>query len=95
MLEVVLPRFFRGAGKIFRSNEKLRHVRKTKHKDPLSNNTIDQIKSTKVWRKEQEFYDFAEAQFRVMKEDILKSSSTHTDFHYEKIRPSHKEEYIN
>jgi len=92
MLESVLPRFFKGAGHTFRTNDKLRHVRKTKHKDPLSNSTIDQIKSSKIWRKEQEFYDFAEAQFRSLKEDILKTTAGRTDFHYEKIRPAHKEE---
>jgi heparan sulfate 2-O-sulfotransferase HS2ST1 len=35
VLESSLPRFFSGAGAMFRSSDKLSHIRKTKHKDPV------------------------------------------------------------
>ena len=37
MLELMLPQFFKGANELFHNADKdLNHVRKTKHKDPVS-----------------------------------------------------------
>jgi heparan sulfate 2-O-sulfotransferase HS2ST1 len=47
ILESTLPRFFSGAGTMFRSSSKWSHIRKTKHKDPISEQTIKKLQSTR------------------------------------------------
>ena len=56
MLELMLPQYFKGANELFHSADKdLNHVRKTKHKDPVSifdlqtlSNTRRNVKITKL-----------------------------------------------
>ena len=58
-MELSLPRFFKGAGSLFRSADNNNHIRKTIHKDPVSQATINTLKETRVWKAEMEFYEFA------------------------------------
>ena len=69
------------------------HIRRTKHKDPVSAQALEVLKKTRVWKAEQDFYDFALNQFNALKEERkrdLDSPDRH-HFHYEKLRgvPSH------
>ena len=59
LMELSLPRFFKGAGALFRSADNNNHIRKTIHKDPVSQATINTLKETRVWKAEMEFYEFA------------------------------------
>ena len=85
--QTTMPRFFSGAGKMFRSSDKLSHIRKTKHTDPVSDETIRKLESTRVWKMENDFYEFAAAQFNEIKASFEGFQSGKTNFHYEKIRP--------
>jgi len=95
VVEWLLPKFFKGAGSLYR-NEGTKgnnHIRRTKHKDPVSAQTLEVLKKTRVWKAEQDFYDFALNQFNALKEERkrdLDSPDRH-HFHYEKLRgvPSH------
>ncbi len=40
ILEVTLPRFFRGASEMFAHSERNRHIRRTKHKELPSEETV-------------------------------------------------------
>ena len=75
-----MPRFFSGAGKMFRSSDKLSHIRKTKHKDPVSDETIRKLESTRVWKMENDFYEFAAAQFNEIKASFEGFQSGKTNF---------------
>ena len=87
ILELTLPRFFTGAGKMFRASEKWSHVRKTKHKDPVSDETVRKLESTRVWKMENDFYEFAASLFSDVKSSFKDFQTGNTGFHYEKIRP--------
>jgi heparan sulfate 2-O-sulfotransferase HS2ST1 len=86
ILELTLPTFFRGASKMFTDSGSLKHIRKTKHKDAPSEETIQALQDTKVWKLEQEFYEFALSHFNWLKHEIVQTKGE-TKFHYEKIRP--------
>ena len=85
ILEKSLPRFFSGAGSLFRSSDKWSHIRRTKHKDPVSDETLQKLKSTRIWKMENDFYEFAAMQFNLIKSSFQEGSDV--GFHYEKIRP--------
>ncbi len=76
----------RGAGEIFRSSYETSHIRKTKHKDSPSDETLNILKSTKIWKMEQEFYEFARSHYEAMKQELLEIGPRRV-FHYEKVRP--------
>lgn len=86
ILESTLPRFFRGAGEMYRSDTKWSHIRRTKHKDPLKAETIQAIRATKVWKMEQEFYEFAQVHFMALKAEFEETRAKRL-LHYDKIRP--------
>jgi len=96
IVEWLLPKFFKGATDIYKKEGQQgnNHIRKTKHKDTVSEATLSVLRKTKVWRAEQDFYDFALNQFNALKDErvaAMKNSNTGTDeykphFHYEKIR---------
>jgi len=94
VVEWLLPKFFRGASDLF-TKEGVKgnnHIRRTKHKDDVSETTMSVFRNTKIWRAEQDFYDFALAQFNALKDErakSLKSASPPGDkahFHYEKLK---------
>lgn len=81
-----MPRFFDGAGAMYRSSDASSHIRRTKHKDPISQTTLDIVKETKIWKLEMEFYDFAKSHFQALKEELTEIGPRRV-FHYEKVRP--------
>lgn len=85
VLDVVLPRFFKGASKHFQSGNKS-HLRKTSNKKTVSSETISQIKQSPIWQLESEFYEFAKKHFNSIKEK-LNTEQTVQQFFFEKIRP--------
>lgn len=91
LLEVTLPRFFKGAT-IHYTEGKKSHLRKTFNKmDPLPE-TITKIQQTKIWQMENEFYDFVLQQFHFIRKRTLTVkngvvSDKGQQFMYEKIRP--------
>ncbi|RWS06521.1 Heparan sulfate 2-O-sulfotransferase 1-like protein [Dinothrombium tinctorium] len=91
ILESTLPRFFKGATKLYEKGVKS-HLRKTYNKlDPLPE-TVEKVKQSKIWRMEFEFYQFALQQFHFVKQRTLISfdnlfKDKGNQFFYEKIRP--------
>ncbi len=86
VLEATLPGFFAGATKIFRESSQFRHIRKTRHKENPSEQTLAKMKDTRIWKLENEFYDFANSHFQWLKGEKSHSPGR-SYFHYEKIRP--------
>jgi len=62
ILDKILPRIFKGADRMFNSGEGV-HIRKTKKKFPLREDTIAFIKATSIWKMEQDFYLFVKKRF--------------------------------
>ena len=87
LMELAMPRFFKGAGVLFRSSENNKHIRKTIHKDPVSQQTINVLKETRVYKAEMEFYEFAKAHFMNLKEEWQQLGPNNRIYHYDKIRP--------
>ena len=68
------------------------HLRKTTSKKPLEQSTIQYFEQSKIWKMENEFYEFANKVFQTAKKRALTSKSglpeaTGKQFFYEKIRP--------
>jgi len=61
-LDYTLPGIFKGATKKYLKDGGI-HVRKTKQKNPVSKETIEYYKKSKIWRLENEFYQFARGIF--------------------------------
>lgn len=93
LLELTLPEFFTGATKMYNESGDLQHIRKTKHKDYPSESTVARLKETKVWKMENEFYQFAHSHFNMLKDELSEIArfrakfGTERLYHYEKIRP--------
>ena len=64
----------------------VQHIRKTKFKEEPSEETVAKMEDSKVWRLENEFYEFAQAHFDFVREEFEQSGGARL-FHYEKIRP--------
>lgn len=87
VLEASLPRFFRGALKLFDSGGKS-HLRQTYGKQAPSKETLKIIRKSKIWQMEQDFYMFAHAHFAAIRKRTLSNNKPITQqFRYEKIRP--------
>ena len=87
ILEELLPNYFSGATKFLQDSGKA-HIKHTRHKDPLSEETINKMKNTRVWKLENEFYNFAVKQFNAVKTTVLEQKQLKTAFYnYEKVRP--------
>ena len=68
------------------------HLRKTASKKPLESSTIEYFEQSKIWKMENDFYEFANKVFQdakkralIMKDGILEPVKK--QFFYEKIRP--------
>ncbi|XP_042230824.1 heparan sulfate 2-O-sulfotransferase 1-like [Homarus americanus] len=70
MLEYSLPRLFKGALDLYVSGSKS-HIRKTSKKIMPSDETITKLQNTKVWRLENEFYNFALDHFHFLRKKTL------------------------
>ena len=82
--------FLQGAGLLFRSSYETSHIRRTIHKDSVSQKTIDAFKDTRIWKAEIEFYEFARSHFDVIKNELTAAESGGANkriYHYEKTRP--------
>ena len=82
--------FLQGAGLLFRSSYETSHIRRTIHKDSVSQKTIDAFKDTRIWKAEMEFYEFARSHFDVIKNELTAAESGGANkriYHYEKTRP--------
>ncbi|XP_014260635.1 heparan sulfate 2-O-sulfotransferase 1 isoform X2 [Cimex lectularius] len=91
VLEATLPTFFRGAVQHFKSSKKA-HLRRTNQKLEPSQETIDEIQKSKIWKMETELYEFAIAQFEDVKRRMGKGKDglvydKGQQFMYEKISP--------
>eukprot|EP00095_Tigriopus_kingsejongensis_P001647 maker-scaffold801_size95070-snap-gene-0.18 protein:Tk01647 transcript:maker-scaffold801_size95070-snap-gene-0.18-mRNA-1 annotation:"heparin sulfate o-sulfotransferase-like" len=86
LLEMTLPRFFQGATRMYQNSASAQHIRKTQHKETPTEATVDRMKSTKVWKMENEFYEFAYSHFLWLKAEYEQTRGARM-FHYEKIRP--------
>jgi len=73
VLEANLPTLFRGLTGKLEAGQKS-HMRSTSHKDPLSEESLNFLKSSKTYKMEQELYDFTKDLF-----NKIKSSSTFAD----------------
>ncbi|THD21742.1 Heparin sulfate O-sulfotransferase [Fasciola hepatica] len=62
LLEQLLPRFFSGAIRLLRASGGW-HLRRTKHKLPITETTRALFRNDPVWRAEQEFYEFVRTEF--------------------------------
>nr|XP_040583782.1 heparin sulfate O-sulfotransferase-like isoform X2 [Lepeophtheirus salmonis] len=87
ILEKSLPQFFKGAGTMYRSSGPKKYVRKTRHKDAVSEATIEALRNTKIWRIENEFYEFVASHYRAIKGDLESQANSQKLFHYQKVRP--------
>ena len=82
--------FLQGAGLLFRSSYETSHIRRTIHKDSVSQKTIDAFKDTRIWKAEMEFYEFARSHFDVIKNELTAAENGGANkriYHYEKTRP--------
>ena len=59
----------------------------------ISDESVAHLQASKIWKVENEFYEFAEAQFRAVKSALLNSNHNPTlqKFHYDKIRPKNRD----
>ncbi|XP_045116974.1 heparan sulfate 2-O-sulfotransferase 1-like [Portunus trituberculatus] len=93
MLDYSLPRIFKGAYDLYLSGVKS-HLRKTVKKVLPSQETIAKLQNTKVWRLENEFYNFALDHFHFLRKKTLveageggRQVDRGQKFAYEKIKP--------
>ncbi|XP_076234945.1 heparin sulfate O-sulfotransferase [Calliopsis andreniformis] len=87
-LQIVLPRFFKGAYNSFLYNNKS-HLRQTTQKINPRPETVDKIQKSVVWKMENELYNFALTHFHAVKKRLINASPQDANqrFVYEKIRP--------
>lgn len=86
VLELSLPRLFKGAMEFLNKSTKL-HLRKTVGKVKPSVSTENKIKESIVWKMEEEFYEFARTNFNFLRSKYVMSNGKRQDFMYEKIKP--------
>ncbi|CAJ0958016.1 unnamed protein product, partial [Mesorhabditis belari] len=96
ILDLSLPKFFRGALEHFDSLDETRsHLRSTKKKIEPSDQTISIIKMSGAYQLEREFYDFARNHFDAIFMKATNGTGKLTNllrksqFHYEKIKTFH------
>ncbi|CAG2104602.1 unnamed protein product [Medioppia subpectinata] len=91
VLEAALPQFFAGAVQQYRSGQKA-HLRKTYNKVKPMAETVAKIQESKVWRMENEFYEFASKQFQFILQRTLNTANGQSvdrgrQWFFEKVRP--------
>ncbi|XP_074655242.1 heparan sulfate 2-O-sulfotransferase 1-like isoform X2 [Tubulanus polymorphus] len=91
VLEVTLPRFFKGATELYNTGRKS-HLRKTFNKQPPSPSALSKIRESDIWKMENEFYEFAKDHFHFIKRRTFTAKhgvlmEKGLQFNYEKIRP--------
>lgn len=87
LLEKSLPRLFKGFKEHYQHSNKS-HLRQTSSKIPPSDETIAAIKQSKIWKMENELYEFALKQFQFTRKKLtIPDKNKLQTFMYEKIRP--------
>ncbi|KAI8771216.1 heparan sulfate 2-O-sulfotransferase 1 [Biomphalaria glabrata] len=91
ILEATLPRFFKGATRLYAEGHKS-HLRKTAKKIPAKSQTIEKIQMSQIWRMENEFYEFALDHFHYIKHQMFENLNGELlvrdgKFMFEKLRP--------
>ncbi|XP_045511728.1 heparin sulfate O-sulfotransferase [Colias croceus] len=88
VLEAVLPRFFKGATEHYLSSNKS-HLRQTSSKIEPTQETLDKIRKSDIWKMENELYEFAYEHFKFVKRKVLfkEMNSVPQIYFYEKVRP--------
>ena len=87
VLEELIPDFFKGAKEFLEQSGKS-HIKRTRHKDEVSEETNQKMKKTKIWKLENEFYNFALKNFHSVKQVVLEQKRLGIHFYnYEKVRP--------
>lgn len=87
MLEVALPRLFKGSYDLYMTSNKS-HLRQTASKIDPNPETVAKIQDNMIWKMENELYEFALEQFQFLQRKmVLPGKKTLQSFMYEKIRP--------
>lgn len=88
VLEAALPRLFKGATEHYLNSNKS-HLRQTSSKLQPSQETIERIQQSNIWKMENELYEFALEHFKFVKKRLLikEPNGVAQIFFYEKIRP--------
>ncbi|XP_061744743.1 heparan sulfate 2-O-sulfotransferase 1-like [Nerophis ophidion] len=91
ILEATLPRFFKGASALYKTGNKS-HLRKTTEKKPPAKETTAKLQQSKVWKLENEFYEFALEHFQFVRAHAVREKDGELlalaqSFFYEKIYP--------
>ncbi|XP_077573501.1 heparan sulfate 2-O-sulfotransferase 1-like isoform X1 [Stigmatopora nigra] len=91
ILEAILPRFFKGATDLYKTGKKS-HLRKTTEKKPPTRETVSRLQQSKIWKIENEFYEFALEQFQFVRAHAVREKDGELivlgqSFFYEKIYP--------
>ncbi|XP_061635735.1 heparan sulfate 2-O-sulfotransferase 1 [Phyllopteryx taeniolatus] len=91
ILEATLPRFFKGATDLYKTGKKS-HLRKTTEKKLPTRETVGKLQQSKIWKIENEFYEFALEQFQFVRAHAVREKDGELivlpqSFFYEKIYP--------
>lgn len=87
VLELLLPTFFKGTAEFLAASGK-EHIKNTRHKEGVHQDTVIKMRKTKIWRLENDFYNFAAKHFQSIKKIALEQKSQGRAFYnFEKVRP--------
>ncbi|XP_073823411.1 heparan sulfate 2-O-sulfotransferase [Musca autumnalis] len=87
LLEKSLPRMFHGFREYYLHSNKS-HLRNTLNKRPPSEETVAAIMESKIWKMENELYEYALQQFEFNKRKLLQPDKKQIQHYmYEKIKP--------
>lgn len=90
VLELLLPTFFKGTGDFLKESGK-EHIKNTRHKEGVHQDTLIKMRKTKIWKLENDFYNFAAKHFASVKKVVMEQKSQGRQFYnFEKIRPRTK-----
>ncbi|CAL1537803.1 unnamed protein product [Lymnaea stagnalis] len=92
ILEATLPRFFRGATKLYAEGHG-HHLRQTVQKVPTRPETMSKLRNSLIWKLENDFYEFAHRQFHYVKRLMFQKHKGQLvekakRFHFGKVRPT-------
>jgi len=87
VLELLLPTFFKGADDFLKFSGK-EHIKNTRHKEGVHQDTVIKMRKTKIWKLENDFYNFAVKHFQAIKRIALEQNKLGRSlYNLEKVRP--------
>jgi len=87
VLELLLPTFFKGADDFLKISGK-EHIKNTRHKEGVHQDTVIKMRKTKIWKLENDFYNFAVKHFQAIKRIALEQKKLGRSlYNLEKVRP--------